>query len=137
MGKLEVARMKKALTIFIIYALWFVIDITIHGNLLMESYEATSQLWRPEQDMRVWAMSLSNVIKASCFLLIYSCLVTQKSTGRALGYGALMGVLYGAGMGLGTWSYMPVTPYIAQVWVMTEFARYVLSGAVLGVMLRD
>ena len=42
---------QNALATIAVFVTWTIIDILVHGNLLVETYLSTPHLWRPEAEM--------------------------------------------------------------------------------------
>ena len=95
--------------------LWMVLDFLVHGVLLRPIYEATAGLWRQAQVSTALGI-LVTIVCAAAFVLIYGLLIEKKSMARSVQYGLLYGLAVGAGMGFGTYNYMPIPLDLACYW---------------------
>ena len=82
-----------------VFVAWQVMDFLIHGVILMPTYEATAELWRPKEEMKHGLMAAVVAIAATAFTSIYCLLVDRKNLKTGLVYGVLYGIATGIGMG--------------------------------------
>ncbi len=115
---------------------WSILDFVIHGLLLKSTYEATADLWRPAEEMKMPLMFFVTLVFAACFVAIYGLLVTQKSLISGIKFGALIGVATGTSMGFGSYCYMPIPLTLAWSWFFGNLVEAVAAGAVVGAILR-
>ena len=128
---------KYLLSVAIVFVLWSVIDAVIHGIILAQAYQATAQLWRPFAEMKLGLLRLTTLIIAAVFVGIYTLLVNPKSVKTGTIYGLLMGLLSGVSMGLGSYSFMPITIQIAVVWFLGSFIQMTLAGICIGLVFKS
>ncbi len=62
-----------------VFISWSSVDFLIHGLMLKSSYQATAELWRAEDEMKMALMSVVTLIYSMCFVSIYSNLIPPKS----------------------------------------------------------
>lgn len=117
-----------------VYVLWAVLDFIIHGNILSPTYEATAELWRPMEEMKMPLMQLVTLVGAACFVLIFG-MTGNRSVGSGIKYGALYGIAAGFAMGFGSYSYMPLPYSLAWSWFIGMTVEAVAAGAVVGKIL--
>jgi len=84
---------------------YFLLGWLVWGILLMDFFSANMNQCanRPMDEMVWWAIILSNLVMALLLTLILNW-AKAKSIADGLKYGALFGLLYGAGIGLSYWS---------------------------------
>ena len=75
-----------------IFITWSVMDFIIHVLILRSTYEATAQLWRPMNQMKIGLMYMVTMVAVTAFAVLYAAVVTKKSLGTGLTYGFLYGV---------------------------------------------
>lgn len=102
----------------------------------MPTYQATVELWRPEAEMKTGLMHLTTLILATAFTLNYVFVVSEKSLKMGTIYGAILGVMLGTSMGLGSYCYMPIPFFLAAAWLGGTVVSLVLGGVILGVLLK-
>lgn len=124
------------LAIVAVFVAWSVMDIIIHGFLLMPTYIETASLWRPENEMRNGLLSLVTAIGAVGFVLIFNYFKI-KSIKTGLCYGLISGVIWGASMGFGTYSYTPIPYFLALSWFGTMLVEAVVAGLLVGLIVKD
>ncbi len=127
---------KYLLSVVLVFVLWSVLEFVIHGIILSQAYQATASLWRPMAEMKVGLMHLSSFIAAAAFVGVYALLVTDKSIKTGILYGVLMGLFSGVPMAMGSYSYMPITGYIAVVWFFGSVILMTLAGLCVGMILK-
>ena len=127
---------KYLLSVVLVFVLWSVLEFVIHGIILLQAYQATASLWRPMAEMKAGLMHLSSFITAAAFVGVYALLVTDKSIKTGIFYGVLMGFFSGVPMALGSYSYMPITGYIAVVWFCGSVILMTLAGLCVGAILK-
>ena len=123
------------LAVLAIFVAWSVLDFLIHGLILQSTYEATAQLWRPMDEMKVGLMYLVTVVVAATFTAIYALLVAPKSVSSGVKYGLLFGVATGFPMAFGTYSVMPVHLYLSVVWLLGALVEMTVGGVIIGAII--
>jgi len=124
------------LAIVAIFIAWSILDYIIHGLLLQATYEATANLWRPMEEMKMSLMYVVTLVFAVAFVAIYGFLVSPKSLVTGIKYGALFGLASGFSMGFGSYSYMPIPLSLAWIWFVGSLVETVAAGAIVGGIIR-
>lgn len=128
---------KYLLSVILVFVLWSILDFVIHGVILAQAYQTTASLWRPPAEMKLGLLRLTTLIIAALFVGIYALLVNPKSLKTGLFYGLLMGLLSGVSMGLGSYSFMPITIQIAVVWFLGSIIQMALAGLCVVVVFKS
>jgi hypothetical protein len=123
------------LAVVAIFVAWSVMDFVIHGLILKSTYQATAQLWRPMDQMKMGLMYAVSIVGAVAFAGLYAAAVQQKSLAAGLKYGFLFGIATGFPMGFGTYCVMPVPLYLAIVWFLGALVEYTVGGALVGAII--
>jgi Na+/H+ antiporter NhaA len=121
----------------VVFILWSIIDFLVHGMLLQASYQATSHLWRPEDQAHMWLMSAVTLIFSFCVVSIYSYFIAPKSLRSGTQYGLLLGIGVGCLTGLGTYSYMPIPMELASSWFAVNFVELTVAGIIAGSIIKE
>jgi hypothetical protein len=121
-------------TLAILFA-WTVLDVLVHRLLLHRLYEQNTNLWRPFDQMNVALIYTATFSLIAVFVLTYWLLVSPKSLGSGVGFGALLGLALGVAAGLGTYIHMPIPRALAWGWLITGWLRGVIAGAILGALI--
>lgn len=124
------------LAVVAVFIVWSILDFVLHGWLLRSSYEATSDLWRPMDQMNMPLMYFVTLIFSTCFVLIYGLLVGRKSLLSGIQFGALFGLAIGISMGFGSYSYMPIPLTLAWSWFLGSWIEAIVAGALVGAILK-
>ncbi len=72
----------------------FIFDWVFHGMILKPAYEATSELWRAEEDCIFWAMMLGQLMLPFVFNYIYIGWSKRGCKNEGLLFGLLIGLLF-------------------------------------------
>lgn len=120
-----------------VFMTWSILDYLIHQILLKSTYQATSHLWRPEQEMNMVLMTSITLVLSLCFVAIYSYLVNPKSLSNGIKYGMILGFALGLSMGFGSYSYMPIPFSLAVSWFVASFVEFILAGALIGLIVKS
>jgi hypothetical protein len=125
------------LAILAVFAAWSVLDFVMHGVVLAAAYQATAQLWRPMNQMKMIVLHVTTLIAAIAFVIIYVRLISPKDIIRGLEYGLLFGIAAGVSMGFGTYSVMPIPLYMASVWLLGSIVEMALGGIIVGAIIKE
>lgn len=111
----------------------FGFDFVVHGVLLMEIYDATSSLWRPELEYseHMHYMLASQVLFSAFFAYMFA----QYRDGNDVYEGVMFGFYFGlilASIQLATYSYMPIPFSLTLSWMMASLFKGVGTGAIVG-----
>jgi hypothetical protein len=109
---------------------YFLLGWLVWGILLMDFFSANMNQCasRPMGEMVWWAIILSNLVMALLLTLVLNW-AKAKSIVDGLKYGALFGLLFGAGIGLSYWSMS--TMYLNAGAMVTDI---LVSTAVMAIM---
>ncbi len=125
------------LAVIAVFLAWSVMDFVIHGVLLQSTYEATANLWRPMEEMKMGLMYLVTLLFTSCFVLIYALLISDKSMASGIKFGILFGLSIGISMGFGSYSYMPIPYTLAFTWFAGSLVESIVAGAIVGAIVKS
>lgn len=120
-----------------VLVMWSVLDMIIHGFWLMPIYEATKELWRLEEEMKMPLMYLVTLIYTIIFVTIYNTFVHPKSLAKGVTFGTLFGLGAGISMGFGSYCYMPIPLTLAGGWFLGTLVEAVIAGALVGTILKS
>ncbi len=124
------------IAIVAVFITWSVMDIVIHGIMLMPTYIETSHLWRPENEMKNGLLYLVTFIAACGFVLIYSCMKEHNIKSGIL-YGLVLGITWGTSMGFGTYSYTPIPLHLAFSWFSSMLVEALVAGLLVGLIVKN
>lgn len=128
---------KIILAVIAVFVAWEVLDLLIHTVILSGAYQATSNLWRPEAEMKMGLMFVVTLLSAIFFVLLYALLVANKGAGAGIKYGLLFGLATGISMGYGTYSVMPIPYGMAFTWFLGSVIEATVAGWLVGVIVKE
>lgn len=128
---------KYILAVIVAFIAISLMDWLIHGNILMSYYEETKELWRPENEMKVWIMYLSSFIYILGFVYIYLKFICNKSALRGFLFGLTWGFITGISMGYGTYSYSPIPYGLAFGWFLATLVEMSIVGWLTGLIVKE
>ncbi|ROL61109.1 hypothetical protein D9V86_07485 [Bacteroidetes/Chlorobi group bacterium ChocPot_Mid] len=114
-----------------------ILDWIANSLILMGIYQETESLWRPMEEMKWWVGYLASLISTFCFVYVYAKFVSPKSMKNSIIYGLFWGIAIGAGMGYGTYAYMPIPYSLAAGWFWSTIVTMTASGLVLGLIIKE
>jgi hypothetical protein len=131
--------MKKRLLIatLLVFSVWEVLDLVLHGLLLAPLYAATAQLWRPMDEIKQGLMVVVTLIAAFTFTYIYFRFIGNKCAGTGWRYGLWFGIGAGISMGYGTYSVMPIPYFMALGWFLGTLVQTLAGGWIIGLIIRE
>jgi hypothetical protein len=113
---------------------WTLFDILMHRLLLHPLYAQNTSLWRPFNQMNVGLIYVVTLILIATFIVTYWLLISPKSLGAGVGFGALLGLALGISAGFGTYIHMPIPRALAWSWLIGGWLKGVVAGAILGAL---
>ncbi len=123
-------------SVIVVFILWSILDFLIHSVMLQSTYQETSHLWRPMDEMKMPLMSFVTLIFSICFVCIYSYLIEPKSLQSGIKYGVIFGIATGTSMGFGSYCYMPIPLSLAFSWFFASVVELSLAGLVIGLVIK-
>ncbi len=119
-----------------VFIAWSVLDVIIHGVLLQSSYDATQELWRPMEEMKMGLMSAVTLVVSAAFVGLYS-MTSSRSVASGLRFGVLFGIATGVSMGFGMYGVMPFPLSLAFSWFGGTLLETAVAGAIVGAILKE
>ena len=127
---------RSILGVVAVFVTWSITDFLIHGLLLDPIYQATAELWRPIDEIKMAPMYATTLAAATCFVMVYAHFVARKSLIAGIKLGALFGLATGISMGFGSYSYMPIPLTLAWSWFFEALVSCVIAGALVGAIVK-
>lgn len=124
--------MKKLLIGFVaVFITLEVLDALIHGVILMNTYMAMQNVWRPDMIAKGWILHVVKIITAFFFTLIFSKGYENKGIMEGVRYGFYMGAIIAAGFALGSYASFPIPHRLALEWFLFTLLEYIIAGVVV------
>ena len=127
--------MKKVLIGFVVtFILLEVLDILVHGVILMNAYQATQSVWRPDIMQKMWILHIVKIVVAFLVAFIFSKGYEGKGIIEGLRYGLYMGLLMSIGMAYGTYAMIAIPYLLALQWFIYGVIEYIIVGIALALV---
>jgi hypothetical protein len=125
------------LAVLAVFVVGSVLDFVIHGLILMPTYAATAELWRPMAEMKMGLLRATGLVSAACFTGLYAWLVNPKSPAHGAKFGLLYGLATGIPMGFATYAIMPVPVFLAVAWSTGALVETTVAGLIVGGLIKN
>lgn len=117
--------------VFVTMAIWqFVVNMVF----LQGEYQATSQLWRPMEEMKYGLFYVVYLIVSFFFTLIFSKGYEGKGVQEGIRYGFYVGMMMAVPMAYGTYGSMPIPYSLALKWFLFGLIEYMILGIVVALV---
>ena len=122
------------------FAVVFILDMIVHGKLLMGLYNQTASVWRPqaEANQKMWLMTLGQVFFAFVLAWFYTKGYEPEKNGLGQGirFGFYVGLTLAAAHHFVWYVVLPVPFILNLAWLASAFVNSLCAGAVIGVIYR-
>ena len=129
---------KKSLLIsgLLVFVVSQVLDFITHGMMMGAAYEATSQLWRPEQEMvsMMWVIYAVGLLSAFIFVYIFDQMRTGPGFVEGIKFGSCIGLFMAAPMAFNSWAVMPLPYSMAASWFVYGMIKFMICGVVVSLV---
>ena len=127
--------MKKVLIGFVVtFILLEVLDILVHGVILMGAYQATQNIWRPDMMQKMWILHIVKIVSSYIIAFIFSKGYEGKGILEGVRYGLYIGVLMSIGMAYGTYAMIAIPYSLALQWFIFGVIEYTIVGIALSLV---
>lgn len=114
--------------VFLVMAFW---QFLVNTVFLSADYEATKQLWRPMEEMKMGVFYVVYLFMSFFFTLIFSKGYEGKGILEGARYGFYVGMLMATSMAYGTYGSMPIPYTLALKWFLFGLFGWVVLGIVV------
>jgi len=116
---------------------WIALDFMIHGKILINKYLTAVESWNPLEPLNLFYMNLTTILSATLFVIIFSQLIENKTLGKGLQLGALIGLLLGIMGAEGGVGYMPFTKTVDIGWlIFADVIKFTIAGIIAGTLIK-
>ena len=121
-----------------VYVVHRLLDFLVHAVLLSGAYEATADVWRPEDEMMSmsWIMFLTSLLWSFIFVHIFGRVRQGEGIVEGLRYGFCIGLFVAVPMAYNSYVVMPVPHSLALLWFVYGMLQIMICGAVLSLVYR-
>lgn len=124
------------LAVLVAFAVIFGYDYLVHGVLMMDQYQETIKLWRPQAPEFIVVMAASQFLYAIMFVFIFTRNYENLGLAEGLRFGLYIGALLAA-LTLGMYAFLPVPFKIVAYWMLADLIKGLLVGAVTAAVYRQ
>lgn len=117
-----------AVAVFVVLS---ILEFAVNAGIMAGDYEATKQLWRPMEEMKIWLFYIVYAFVAFFFTLIFSKGYEGKGIAEGVRYGFYVGMMMAVPMAYGTYAAMPIDYSFALKWFIAGLIKYIILGIVL------
>ena len=125
-----------ALSVVGAFVFVFVFEFLWHAVLMKGMYDATSSIWRPEEEVKMVYIFASQFLFAVVFSYIYTLIGKHIACKRGIAFGFFAGLLMAMPQ-LGTYCYLPIPLTISLLWMLAEFLKCLGAGMVIAAFYRE
>ena len=126
-------KKRYVISLFVVFVFVFLYEFLVHWFLLKDIYTQTAQLWRPEEEMNMFFMFMSQIGFSAVIAYIFTLHYEDKGIGEGIRFGLCMGLLLGS-IDIATYAYMPVPMVLTLSWVLASLLKGLGSGVVLSLV---
>ena len=116
-----------AMTVVGAFVFIFAFEFLWHGFLMKGMYDATSSIWRPEEEAKMHYIFASQFLFAVVLSYIYTMIGKHIACKRGIAFGFFAGLLLAMPQ-LGTYCYLPIPLTISLMWMLAEFLKCLGAG---------
>ena len=127
--------MKKILIGFVaVFVTLEVLDMIIHGAILMHTYMAMQNVWRPDMMNKLWVLHFVKIATAFFFALIFSKGYENKGIMEGVRYGFYVGMIVASGFAFGSYASFSINYQLALQWFFYSLIEYIIAGVVIALV---
>ncbi len=109
----------------------FVFDFLVHGFLLQSIYEATQNVWRPQEESNMMVMILSQFLLGMAIAFFYPIIGPDKDCKKTIPFGFGLGLVMAMPQ-ISTYCYLPIPFSLSLIWVVATFIQVFASVFIVG-----
>lgn len=100
----------------------FLYEFLVHGVLMKGLYEATSSVWRPEEEANMPIMFLSQLLFSLAVAFFYPIVGPDKDCKKGIPFGFGLGLVMAMPQ-LASFNYLPIPMSISLLWMLITFVK--------------
>jgi len=111
-----------------VYVVAAVLNVLIHGLLLMSSYEAVSSLWRPDMDRLMWIQWVTGIFFSFFFVYIFVRGYEGKGILEGIRFGLIIWGFASIPMIYGQYMVYPLPYSLILKWLFSDLLVLIILG---------
>ena len=127
---------KWVITSLVIFVAAQILEFIIHYLILGGAYQATSHLWRPDEEMNqmMWLMYLTGLVWAFLFVYIFAKGYEGRGIMEGVRFGLIIGVFSSLPMSLGNYVTVPIPFSLALNWFIFGMIEITILGVLAALL---
>lgn len=120
----------------VVFIAYQVLDFVTHEVLMRSGYDATAQVWRPQEEMMsfMWIFIVVNLLWSFIFVYLFDQMNKGKGIQEGIKYGFCIGLFVVTPMAYNTYAVLPVPHSMALGWFVYGMIKVMACGAVLSLV---
>ncbi len=108
----------------------FFYEFLVHGFLMLEQYEQTMDVWRPQEEANMLIMTLSQFLFGMAVAFFYPIVGLDTDCKKAIPFGVGLGLVMGVPQ-IATYCYLPIPLQMSLSWAVIEFIKGLGSSIIV------
>ncbi len=100
----------------------FLYEFLVHGVLLLDQYEQTASVWRPQVEYNMAVMLLSQFLFGMAVAFFYPIVGPDTECKKAIPFGVGLGLVM-AMPPIATYCYLPIPLTLSLLWALVAFVK--------------
>jgi hypothetical protein len=117
-----------------VYLVLAILDWIVNTMLMASAYASTTELWRPEGEIKMWVIFVCYAFFAFFFTFIFSKGYEGKGIWEGVRFGLYVSGLMAIPAAYISYAMMPLPYSLAFQWFIYTLVEYVAAGIVLAVI---
>ncbi len=120
----------------VVFVAYQALDYVTHEVLMRPDYDATSQVWRPQEEMMslMWVIYLVGLLWSFIFVYLFDSMKRGEGIAEGIKYGFCIGLFVVTPMAYNSYVVMPVPYSMALGWFGYGMIKVMICGVVLSLV---
>ncbi len=125
------------IAVALVFVAFRLMDILVHGFLLMKSYEALASVWRPDLMSLTWIMYVTGLLYSILFVYVFVKGYEGKGILEGVRFGFIIGLFINVVGALNQYVIYPVPFVLAVQWLVYGTIECIIAGAIAAAAYRE
>ncbi len=108
----------------------FLYEFLVHGFLMMNLYNQTAAVWRPQGESNMAVMFLGQFLFSAALAFFYPIVGPDAECKKAIPFGIGLGLVMAMPQ-IGTYCYLPIPLTISLLWALIAFVKALGSSYIV------